>query len=83
MVTLSMLMTNENPLTDEELQMLKEAALYFDGELGSGAISELEEKLITQDMLICTPNPFAGGYDFRLNKTAMEFLVNMETFKEI
>ena len=80
---LSMIINNENPLTDEELQLLKEAALYFDGELGSGEISALEEKLITQDMVICTPNPFADGYDFRLNKTAIEFLVNMETFKEI
>lgn len=73
---------NNEPLTDEELFMMKEAALYEDGFLGSGPIGEFQKKLMSNDMLICKTNVFANGYDFYLNGEAMAFLVNLETFKK-
>ena len=73
---------NNEPLTQEELSLMKEAAVYEDGYLGAGAIGEFQKKLISNGMLICKENVFANGYDFYLNGEAMAFLVNLTIFKE-
>lgn len=69
----------KEPLTLDEIRLIKETIMDYDGFLGSGPITDFHSKLIKNGMLQCKDNPYYG-YDFYLNQRAIEFVSSVNSF---